>query len=193
MTSKRKDGRTYLRETQPEVWKTAQEMSRALAGELTGLKWEERVFIFDQFIRELVDELMGPDGLNDIALLPIAELLPAGDTSAEDAGQLVASIRSIFTAAMMDLPDEEYSQLVMAEDPQKALLLLISELEEHNEAARTYIAKEGLDSVLDALKPLVGVTVLMLADRASGNTIEPLTSAAKLKASLDETWGEELA
>ena len=106
---------------------------------------------------------------------------------------MVASVRSILTAAMMNLPDAEFGQLLVIEEPQKALLLLVSELEEHNEAARTYIAKEGLACVLEALKPLVGVTVLMLADRASGNTIEPLTSAEKLKASLDETWGEELA
>lgn len=193
MATKRKDGRTYLRETQPEVWKTAHEMSGLLAAELADLKWTEKSFIFDQFIRELVDELMGPDGLNDIALLPIAELLPEDDTSAQDAGQMVASVRSILTAAMMDLPDVEFDQLLVIEEPQKALLLLVSELEEHNEAARTYIAKEGLACVLEALKPLVGVTVLMLADRASGNTIEPLTSAEKLKTSLDETWGEELA
>lgn len=193
MVQKRKDGRTYLRETQPEVWKTAYEMSRHLAQELTDHPWAEKSFIFDQFVRELVDELMGPDGLNDIALLPIAEIVPEDDTSAQDAGQLVASIRSIMTAALIDLPDKEFDQLLTVTDPRQTLLLLISELDDHNEAARTFIAKEGLDGVLDALKPLVGVTVLMLADRASGNTIEPLTSAEKLKASLAETWGEELS
>lgn len=193
MATKRKDGRTYLRETQPEVWKTAYEMSRHLAQELTDRPWDEKSFIFDQFVRELVDELMGPDGLNDIALLPIAEIVPEDEPSAQDAGQLVASIRSIMTAALIDLPDKEFDQLLTVTDPRQTLLLLISELDDHNEAARTFIAKEGLDGVLDALKPLVGVTVLMLADRASGNTIEPLTSAEKLKASLDETWGEELS
>lgn len=193
MAEKRKDGRTYLRETQPEVWKTAYEMSHALSDEMSGLKWREKTFIFDQFVRELIDELMGPGGLNDIALLPIAEMVPTDDTSAEDAGQLVASIRSILTAALMDLPDDEFASLLQISEPEWALLLLVSELEEHNDAARSYVAAKGMETALDALKPFVGVTVLMLADRASGNTIEPLTSTEKLKASLDKTWGEELS
>lgn len=193
MAQKRKNGRTYLRETQPEVWKTAYEMSCLLTGELNGKNWVEKGFIFDQFVRELIDELMGPDGLNEISLLPIAEIVPEDDTSAEDAGQIVASVRSILTAALIDLPDAEFDRLLNVEEPSHALLLLVSELEDHNEAARTFIAREGVEVALAAVKPLVGVTVLMLADRASGNTMEPLASTKNLKISLDEVWGEELS
>lgn len=193
MATKRKDGRTYLRETQPEVWQTASQMSGQLGNEMADLKWEERVFIFDQFIRELVDELMGPDGLNDIALLPIAELVPEDDTSLDDAAQMVASVRAVLTAALHDLPDRDFETLTTILEPGKALMLLISELDDHNEAARTWIAKEGVEATLAALQPLVGVTVLLLADRAGSNTLEPLTSAKKLRAMLGETWGEELS
>lgn len=193
MAPKRKDGRTYLRETQPEVWKAASEMSGHLVNELMDLKWDERIFIFDQFVRELVEELMGPDGLNDISLLPISDLVPADDTSMDDAAQLVASIRSILTAALHDLPDRDFETLTTITDSGKALLLLISEVDTHKEAARTWFAREGVDAALGALKPLVGVTVLMLADRAGANTIEPLTSTEKLRAMLDEVWGEDLA
>lgn len=193
MAAKRKDGRTYLRETQPDVWKTAAEMSGHLANELMDLKWEERIFIFDQFVRELIEELMGADGLSEISLLPIADLMPDDDTSRDDAAQLVASIRSTLTAALHDLPDRDFETLTTISESGKALLLLISELDDHNDAARTWFAKEGVEAALGALKPLVGVTVLMLADRAGGNTIEPLTSTEKLRAMLDETWGEELS
>jgi hypothetical protein len=192
MASKRKDGRTYLRETQPEVWKTAYEMSKFLASELSMQKWPEKSFIFDQFIRELVGEIMGPEGLNEISMLPIAELVPGDDPSAQDAGQLVASIRSVFTAALYDLPDSEFETLGTIDSPQKALLLLVSEIESHNEAARTWIANEGADAVVEALKALVGVTVLMIADRASGSTLEQLTTVEALKSSL-AAWGEELS
>lgn len=192
MATKRKDGRRYLRETQPEVWKTAYEMSKFLATEMATQKWPEKSFIFDQFIRELVEEIMGPEGLNEIAMLPIAELVPDDDPSAEDAGQLVASVRSVLTAAFHDLPDSEYETLGKVDSPQKALLLLVSELEAHNEAARTWIASEGVEQVVEALKALVGVTVLMIADRASGATLEQLTTVEVLKTSL-EAWGEELS
>ena len=191
MAPKRKDARHYLRETQPAVWQTAQEMARHLSSEMSGLKWPEKSFVLDQFIRELVEEMMGPEGLNDIAMLPIAELVPDDDASAEDAGQLVASIRSIFTAALHDLSDEEFNGLNDIDNPQKALLLLISELPEHHEMARTWITSEGIEKVVEALLPLLGITVLLIADRAGGNSIEHLTSVEKLKASL-EGWGDEL-
>lgn len=158
---------------------------------MDGLEWPEKSFVLDQFVRELIEELMGPEGLNDIAMLPIAELVPDDDASAEDAGQVVASIRSILTAALHDFSDEEFGKLTEVNSPQKALMLLISELPEHHEVARTWIATEGVEKVTEALLPLLGITVLLIADRASGNTIEHLTSVEKLKASL-EGWGDEL-
>lgn len=36
MATKRKDARQYLRETQPEVWQTAQDMARILLHKWTG-------------------------------------------------------------------------------------------------------------------------------------------------------------
>lgn len=191
MAEKRKDARAYLRETQPEVWQTAYEMARLLAAEMYSMGWEERAFVLDQFIRELVEELMGPEGLGDIAALPIAELVPEDDASARDAGQLVASIRSVLTAALHDLSDEDFMALTQVDGPHKALLLLLSEVDRHNEAARTWILSEGAEKVVEAILPLVGVIVLLIADRASGTTIEQLTTVEKLKASL-AGWGAEL-
>lgn len=190
---KRRNARQYLRETQPEVWQTAQEMARQLAAELGGLTWPEKAFIVDQFFRELVEELMGPEGLGDIAALPIAELVPEDDASKEDAAQLVASVRSILTAALHDLDDEEYDKLAEVETPQKALLLLLSELPTLQEAARTWIATQddGAAQVVESLKPLLGLSVLLIADRAGGNTVEQLTTVENLKSSLED-WGDEL-
>ena len=190
--AKRRDARQYLRETQPEVWQTAQDMARHLASEMKGLPWPEKSFMLDQFIRELVEELMGPEGLNEIASLPIAEMVPEDDASSADAGQLVASICSVFTAALHDLDDEEFDGLLKIDGPQKALLLLISEVQDHQDAARSWIATEGADKVTEALLPLLGITVLLIADRAGGNSIEQLTTVEKLKASLSG-WGEELS
>ncbi len=187
----KKDGKSYLKETQPEVWQVAYDMACELSAGLAGRPWRERAFLVDAFVSELVIEMMGADGLNELAELPIAEVVSESDPGAEQAGQIVASVRSILTAALLDLPPEDISTLETVESEEQALLLFISELAEHNDAARTWAASQDLDKVLTALEPLAGLTVLLLADHGSTHSIEPLGSTEKLRDSLHRQWSAE--
>jgi hypothetical protein len=189
--SLKKTGRSYLRDTQPDVWKIAYDMSSVLAAELANKKWRERAFMFDAFVSDLVMEMMGADGLTELAARPIAELLPENDPSSEDTAQIVASVRAILTAALLDFPDKELQDLATIETAEHALIMLISELPEHHNAGRDWIAMTGVEVILEALKPLAGVTTLLVADRSSGNSIEALASSEKLKHLLTEFWGDQ--
>ena len=189
--SLKKSGRDYLRDTQPEVWKTSYDMSSMLAAELIDKKWRERAFLLDAFICDLVTEMMGADGLIELAQRPIAELLPEDDESTQEVAQLVASVRAILTAALLDLPAEEKDKVDDIETPEHSLVLLLSELHDHQDAGRAWTAAKGIDLVLEALKPLAGITTLLLADRSSSNSIEALTSAEKLRQLVQDFWGEE--
>lgn len=184
-----KDGKDYLRSTQPDVWKVAYEMSCLLSADLADKNWREKVFLVDAFIRELIEEINGPDGLNEMADLPIAEAVGEDDPRADEAGQIVASIRAVITAALLDLPEEEKKKLEDVDDADQALVLFLSELDKHNEAARGWTAVKTTDAVLETLKSLAAITVLMLADLASSHSIEALTSSEKLRQALRETWG----
>jgi len=187
----KKSGRDYLRDTQPEVWKVAYDMSSMLAAELLDKKWRERAFLLDAFISDLVTEMMGADGLQELAQRPIAELLPEDDETTKDVAQLVASVRAILTAALLDLPADEKDKVAEVETAEQALMLLLSELPDHHDAGRAWTAAKGIDLVLEALKSLAGIATLLLADRSSSNAIEALTSAEKLRQLVQEFWGEE--
>ena len=189
MTTK-KTGRSYLRDTQPEVWKVAYDMSSTLTAELFDKKWRERAFILDAFISDLVTELKGADGLQELAARPIAELLPEDDESTEEVAQIVTSLRAILTAALLDLPEDEKSGADDIETAEHALILLLSELPENHDAGRTWAATKGVELLLEALKPLAGVTTLLLADRSSANSVEALTSTEKLRGLLSDFWGD---
>jgi len=187
----KKSGRDYLRDTQPEVWKVAYDMSSMLAAELLDKKWRERAFLLDAFISDLVTEMMGADGLQELAQRPIAELLPEDDETTKDVAQLVASVRAILTAALLDLPADEKDKVAEVETAEQALMLLLSELPDHHDAGRAWTAAKGIDLVLEALKSLAGIATLLLADRSSSNAIAALTSAEKLRQLVQEFWGEE--
>lgn len=189
--SLKKTGRSYLRDTQPDVWKIAYDVSSVLAAELADKKWRERAFIVDGFISDLIVEMMGADGLQDLAARPIAELLPEDDASSEEVAQIVASARAILTAALLDLPEGDPVIKDEITSPDQALILLLSELPEHQGAARDWSAMKGVENVVEILRPLAGITTLLLADRSAKNSIEAITSFEKLKLILDEFWGDE--
>lgn len=178
---KSEGGRAYLRRTQPEVWEVAFEMSSVLAADFTDKSWRERVFMLDSFVCELITEMKGADGLEDLSKLPIAELLPEGDAVSDEAGQVVASVRAILTAALLDLPLDEVAGVASINGAEQALIALLSELPEHNEAGRAWAAVKGIEPLLETLKALTGVSVLLIADRAGANTIEPLTTIEALR------------
>lgn len=189
----KKTGKAYLRDTQPEVWKVAYEMSVVLAADLAGREWRDKTFFVDSFIRELVVELKGASGLDLLSQLPVS--IAGGEVSeeADEAGQIVASIRAILTAALLDLPKEELEKVEEPESIEHALLLLVSELAEHNEAGRGYFGLSGVEQALEGLKPFAGLTVLLLADLASGHSMEAVASSEALRAMLSEVWGESLS
>ncbi len=180
-TLKSEGGRAYLRRTQPEVWEVAFEMSSVLAADFTDKSWRERVFLLDSFVCELITEMKGADGLEDLSKLPIAELLPEGDAVSEEAGQIVASVRAILSAALLDLPAEDVTGISSINGAEQALIALLSETSEHNEAARAWAAVKGIEPILKTLKALTGISVLLITDRAGANSIEPLTTIEALR------------
>ncbi|TNE38267.1 MAG: hypothetical protein EP347_06440 [Alphaproteobacteria bacterium] len=187
----KKTGRSYLRDTQPEVWKIAYDMSSILAAELADKKWRERAFVVDGFVADLMTEMLGPDGLMELACRPIAELLPEGDESSEEVAQIVASVRAILTAALLDLPEKDPALGEEITSPEHALLLLLSELTDFQNAGRNWAAMNGVETVVDALKPLAALATLLIADRSAGNTIEAIAPTERLKAMVQDFLGDQ--
>lgn len=171
-----RSGRKFLQETQPEAFEVVHPMAVLLTARLEEKPWLERAYLVDAFVQDLLDEVM--DGEGPAAFAALAD----GGTDAESIGlaeQTVASLRAVLTAALLDLPSEEDTTDIAT--PEHAILFLISADPEFVELGRGYTLISGVPAVLEALQPFPGLIALMIADRISGPSIEPLTSAAELR------------
>lgn len=176
----RKAARSYLRETQPETWRIAADMAELLAVRLAEKPWLERAYLFDSFVQDLAEEVLGGEGLDLLVGLPAQSLGGAG-TLMDLSAQMIASVRSILSAAYYDLdPDDQEAWRAEPGQPEQALVLLFSELPEDLEFARAVAANLGPAKLAQSLLAFPGLLALLIADQAGSPTLDSLTTIEKL-------------
>lgn len=165
-------GKRALQQMLPDGWRFAHQTALDLISRIEHLAWRDRADTLDVYFTRQADGMLGPRKMG--AMIGGHLSLVTDDdrptTSADQAASFAVWCRAITTAVMIDLDQKRE-----IEDPTQALTYLVARDWQFARSAASWVAKNGMAPVAEALKNLPGYAIVLLAT-SPNDTVERFTA-----------------